>query len=128
MSVKEDFFNYLKSEGLVPEMLDGVGIRFKYQMFTFFYMEEEEDESFFRLALPGVFDVTEENYPEVLVALNEANNQMKVMKATIFGENGVWLFFELLLDSTPVFDDFVPRALNILMASRDVFYNCMKEE
>lgn len=128
MSVKQDLFNYLKGEGLVPEMLEDAGIRFKYQMFTFFYMEEEDDESFFRLALPGIYDVTSENYPEVLVALNEANSQMKVMKATIFTEDSVWLFFEMLLDSNPVYDDIVPRALRILLASRDVFYNCMKEE
>ena len=52
---------------------------------------------------------------------------MKVIKASIFGETNVWLFFEQLLDSTPVFNDIIPRGINILLAGQQKFFNALKE-
>ncbi len=114
-------FEYLKSQGLMPRIDEDNDIIFKYQMRTFIYFNNDDDEMFFRLALPGIFDVTDENRITVLEAMNEVNKGMKVAKAYIPRED-VWLATEIMMDSTPVLDDMVPRLLNILLHSREEFY------
>lgn len=119
-------FEYLKQQGLVPAE-EEFGISFKYQMADFLILSDDDDQQFFRLTMPGIFSCTPENRLETLEAINITNNDMKVIKATIFGETNVWLFFEQLLDSTPVFDDIIPRGINILLAGQQKFFNVLKE-
>ena len=88
---------------------------------NFIFMGSDNDETFLRLVMPGVFDVTEDNRAGVLEATNAVSVSMKVVKATIVNDN-VWLSAELLIDSTPVFDDIIPRVLDILLAAQQEFY------
>ena len=122
MKTSEMVFEYLKSQGLMPKIDEDNDIIFKYQMLTFIYFNNDDDEQFFRLALPGIFDVTEENRPTVLEAMNEVNKRMKVVKAYIPRED-VWIAAEIMMDSTPELDDIVPRLLNILLGARKEFYD-----
>lgn len=119
-------FDYLKQQGLVPTE-EEFGISFKYQMADFLILSDDDDQQFFRLAMPGIYSCTPENRLETLEAINVTNNDMKVIKASIFGETNVWLFFEQLLDSTPVFNDIIPRGINILIAGQQKFFNALKE-
>lgn len=122
MKTSEMVFEYLKSQGLMPKIDEDNDIIFKYQMLTFIYFNNDDDEQFFRLALPGIFDVTEENRPTVLEAMNEVNKRMKVVKAYI-PKDDVWIAAEIMMDSTPELDDIVPRLLNILLGARKEFYD-----
>ena len=119
-------FDYLKQQGLVPTE-EEFGISFKYQMADFLILSDDDDQQFFRLTMPGIYSCTPENRLETLEAINVTNNDMKVIKASIFGETNVWLFFEQLLDSTPVFNDIIPRGINILLAGQQKFFNALKE-
>ena len=119
-------FDYLKQQGLVPTE-EEFGISFKYQMADFLILSDDDDQQFFRLAMPGIYSCTPENRLETLEAINVTNNDMKVIKASIFGETNVWLFFEQLLDSTAVFNDIIPRGINILLAGQQKFFNALKE-
>ena len=119
-------FDYLKQQGLVPTE-EEFGISFKYQMADFLILSDDDDQQFFRLAMPGIYSCTPENRLGTLEAINVTNNDMKVIKASIFGETNVWLFFEQLLDSTPVFNDIIPRGINILLAGQQKFFNALKE-
>jgi hypothetical protein len=126
MKTSEMVLNYLKEQGLCPQVDDDGEIIFKYQMLTFIYFENDEDEKFFRLALPGIYDVTEDNRISVLEAANEVNKRLKVAKVFI-PNNDVWVSAETLMDDTPELDDFVPRILNILLGSRQTFYEIVNE-
>ena len=119
-------FDYLKQQGLVPTE-EEFGISFKYQMADFLILSDDDDQQFFRLAMPGIYSCTPENRLETLEDINVTNNAMKVIKASIFGETNVWLFFEQLLDSTPVSNDIIPRGINILLAGQQKFFNALKE-
>ena len=66
MKTVEKVFEALKNEGLVPVM-ENFGISFKFQMTNYVYMEDENDESFFNLLIPNIYDVSEENELEVSV-------------------------------------------------------------
>ena len=122
MTTSEMVFEYLKSQGLMPKIDEDNDIIFKYQMLTFIYFNNDDDEQFFRLALPGIFDVTDENRVTVLEAINETNKRMKVAKAYI-PRDDVWVAAEIMMDSTPVLDDMVPRLLGILTGARREFYD-----
>ena len=122
MKTSEMVFDYLKQQGLCPNFDNDNDIVFKYQMLTFIYFNNDDDQQFFRLALPGIFDVSEENRVTVLEAMNEVNKMMKVAKLFIH-RNDVWISTEIMMDSTPVLDDLIPRLLNILMGARKEFYD-----
>ena len=118
MKTTERVMEFLKQQGFCPEIDPENGnIIFKYQMRTFIFINNDEDESFFQLALPGIVDVTEDNRELVLEACN--------IKCCI-PHNDVWIFFENLLDSSPEVSDIIPRALAILQGAQMQFYQNMQ--
>jgi hypothetical protein len=125
MKTSEMVLDYLKEQGLCPQLEDEV-IIFKYQMCTFLFFVDDDDDKFFRLALPSIYDVTEDNRISLLEAANEVNKRLKVAKVFIPNDD-VWVSAETLMDDTPELDDFVPRILNILLSARQKFYEIVNE-
>ena len=88
---------------------------------------------FFRLTLPGIFDVTDENYAAALMACNTLNWNYKVVKASLYEyeEDGrrrasVWVCFEQMLDTDPpAAAELVSRAIRVLMDAAEQFQNLM---
>ena len=74
----------------------------------------------------AIHHVTEENEDAVFKALNETNASIKVIKAYTPVPYAVWVGFEVLLDSTPVLDDIVPRGINMLRAAQQKFYESLQ--
>lgn len=115
--------DFLREEGFCPKVDDEGDVIFKCEGRTFIYFGNTEDNEFFQLALPAIFDVTEDNREMVLEACNEVTRQIKVAKSVIIdGRNEVWLFCEMLLDHTPNVEDIVPRAIAILHGAQQEFY------
>ena len=126
MKTSERVLQFLKQQGFCPEVDPNNGnIIFKYQMRTFIFINNDEDEDFFQLALPGIFDVTEDNRELALEACNKTNFGIKVIKCCI-PHDDVWIFFENLLDRSPEVKDIIPRALAILQGAQQQFYENMK--
>jgi len=119
----EQVYDYLKAQGLQPENRE-FGIFFRYQMFNFIILDYKDDPLFFRIVMPGIMDVDENNRMDVLEACNKITGEMKIVKAFINdNENSsdVWLSTEQLLDQDPGFDDIIPRSLNTLLAAHREF-------
>ncbi len=125
MNLKELMLNYLREEGFCPKEED-FGLAFKCEGKTFIFFYDDDDDQYFRLMMPGIFDVTEENCADVLVAMNKVNSDVKVVKAYTPVPDSVWLGFEVLVDSTPVLDDFVPRGIGMLRAAQQSFYEAIQ--
>lgn len=123
--MKQRIYDWLKSQGLCPTMEDNA-ITFKYQMKNFVYFADDEDQNFFQLCLPGIFDWNDENLEAVLKAINEVNIGRKVIKGGTIGDS-VWLFFEVLLDESPEFEDIIPRGLGMLLGGQEFFYDKLRE-
>lgn len=122
MKTTEMVMNFLRQQGFCPEVDEDNGnILFKYQMANFLFVNNDEDEEFFQLLMPGIYDVTDDNRDMVLEAANKVNHSIKVVKACVINDD-VWLFFENLLDHTPEVEDIIPRALAILQGARQHFY------
>ena len=125
MKTTEMVLNFLKEQGFCPQVDENGSIIFKYQMSTFIFLNNDEDEEFFQLAFPYISDVTEENRELVLEAANKVNSKIKVAKVIIPGDD-VWVLFEVILDQSPEVGSIIQRGLGILMGARRAFYEEMQ--
>lgn len=126
MNLKELMMQYLQEEGFCPKENE-YGLDFKCEGRSFVFFYDSEDDQYFRLMMPNIFEVTDENREAVMYALNETNATVKVVKAYTPIPQAVWVGFELLVDSTPVLSDLVPRGLNMLRTAQQTFYESLQK-
>lgn len=134
MDLNKLMMNYLAEEGFRPHETP-FGIAFKSESVNFLYFKDPEDEQYFRLMMPAIFEVTEDNEDMVLHAMNDVNSNIKVVKLytmDLNDENGnketsVWAAFEILADTTPELIDIVPRAITLLRGARVAFLARLEE-
>ena len=134
MNAKTWVSRYLKSQGIVPKKNE-LGLNFSYEGWNFLLWEDADDPLFFRLILPGVFDVTDDNFAEAIMACNNVNWNYKVVKAVLYEfedehdkGTSVWMCFEQVLDATPQVEELIPRAVNSLIAAAEAFNKEMTDE
>ena len=125
MTTTEMVLDFLRQQGFCPEIDQNNNIVFKSEMKTFLFINNDSDEEFFQLALPGIFDVTEENHDLVLEACNKVNFNIKVAKVCLWDDT-IWVFFENILDQTPDVSTIIPRALGILKHAQQSFYEAIQ--
>lgn len=134
MMVKTLVARYLKSLGLSAKKSD-LGLNFTYEGWNFLLWNDADDPMFFRLTLPGIFDVKDENFAKAIMACNNINWNYKVVKAVLYDyEDGkdkgasVWMCYEQVLDSTPQVEELISRAIHSLIAATEAFNKEMLEE
>ena len=126
MNLKELTQEFLRKEGFCPEETE-FGLAFKCEGKNFLLIYDDDDQQYFRLMMPCIFEMTDENEDAVYRAMNEVNSSVKVIKAYIMCENEVWLGFEVLVDTTPVVGDFIPRAISMLNGGARKFFQTLQE-
>ncbi len=126
MNLKELMKQYLTEEGYCPKE-DEYGIDFKCEGRSFLFLFDEKDPQYFRLMMPNIFEVTDENRDAVMYAMNETNTTVKVVKAYTPIPQAVWVGFEVLVDTTPVVGDLVPRGLSMLRTAQQTFYEAIQK-
>ncbi len=127
-------FDFLAEEGFRPHETE-FGIAFKSEGFNFLFFKDDEDEQYFRLMMPAIFEVTEDNEDMILKAMNDVNGNIKVVKLyTMEMEDeeekkstSVWVAFEILADTTPEIGDIMPRAITLLKGGRIAFLARLEE-
>lgn len=125
---------YLAEEGFRPHETE-FGIAFKQEGINFLYFKDEDDEQYFRLMMPAIFVVTEDNEDTIMRVMNDVNGTIKVVKLYTMdiddedgkSETSVWVAFEILADTTPELSDIVPRALALLRSARITFLAKLEE-
>lgn len=136
MTAKDLVVKFLKENNIQPEKTE-FGMRFFLEDWSFLLWEDPDDPAFFRLMLPGIFDVTDENFAEAILCCNQINMDYKVVKALVYSfdaekkgdeEMNVWISFEQILDKTPEVGDLVPRAVNSMLNAAHDFVQKMTEE
>ena len=134
MDLNKLMMNYLAEEGFRPHETP-FGIAFKSEGFNYLYFKDEDDEQYFRLMMPAIFEVTEDNEEMIMRVMNEVNGSIKVVKLYTMDlededgktEPSVWVAFEILADTTPELKDIVPRAINLLQGARIAFLAKLEE-
>jgi len=128
MKLHELLLDFLQEEGYRPQVDPEDGeIAFKCEGLTYSYFPDENDDQYFRLMLPAIYDVTEDNRYEVLDAIDKTNFNIKVIKLYIVHDRSVWAALEILMDTTPEMSDIVPRAISLLRHARADFYKNLEE-
>ena len=134
MNAKTLVSRYLKTKGIAPKKND-LGLNFTYEGWNFLLWNDADDPMFFRLILPGVFDVTDDNFARAIMACNNVNWRYKVVKAVLYEfEDGkekgasVWMCYEQVLDSTPQIEELLPHAVHSLIAAAEAFTKEMSDE
>lgn len=125
MKMIDKVMDELQKQGLLPQR-EEFGIVFKYQMTNFLYLEDKEDEGYFSLYAPYIFEVDEENLTDVLMTVNAINNAMKVVKLVV-NDDHVWACFEEKLPKDACLEDVLPYAVVTLSHSRQQFYDQLKK-
>lgn len=134
MDLNKLMIDYLAEEGFRPHQTE-FGIAFKSEGFNFLYFKDPEDEQYFRLMMPAIFEVTEDNEEMILKAMNAVNSDIKVVKLYTMvmedeegkKDSNVWVAFEILADTTPELGDIVPRAISLLKGARIAFLSRLED-
>ena len=125
MQTKDLMLAYLQDNGFRPEEQE-YGLVFRYEGANFLYFNNEDDNAFFQLTMPGIYEINDGNRQAVYAAMNAAYTMAKVVK--LVDINGaVWVTFEILVDSTPELGDIVPRALAMLQNGRNEFAKALMQ-
>jgi hypothetical protein len=134
MDLTKLIFDFLAEEGFRPHETE-FGIAFKSEGLNFLFFKDDEDEQYFRLMMPAIFEVTEDNEDMILQAMNDVNGSIKVVKLYTMDmqdeedkkNTSVWVAFEILADTTPEMGDIVPRAITLLKGGRIAFLARLEE-
>ena len=134
MDLNKLMMDYLAEEGFRPHETP-FGIAFKIEGTNYLYFKDEDDEQYFRLMMPAIFVVTEDNEDMIMRAMNDVNGNIKVVKLYTMDmeddkgkkETSVWVAFEILADTTPELGDIVPRAIGLLKGGRVAFLSRLEE-
>ena len=134
MDLNKLMIDYLAEEGYRPHETP-FGIAFKSEGYNFLFFKDDDDEQYFRLMMPAIFVVTEDNEETILRVMNDVNGNIKVVKLYTMDiddedgktERSVWVAFEILADTTPELKDIVPRAITLLQGGRVAFLSKLEE-
>lgn len=121
MKTIELAFEWLKKQGLQPKYNDHNDIEFVYQNRIFLYFDPEDDEAYFKLALPGVCELTEDTREAMLEIANELNSMYKLSKTLVAGDN-VWIVIETFVDNDPDLEELMPRSIATLIETQENLY------
>lgn len=124
MKTNEKVLLELKKLGLMPEVHED-NIFFKYQMLSYLYLNDAEDEGYYAMYLPYVYEVTEDNEYEILKAVNECNNTMKSVKL-VNNDGHVWIGYELRLPADADLSEIVEHTVRGLYGAKMKFDMEMK--
>ena len=134
MIIKTLVAKYLKSVGIAAKQSE-LGLNFSYDGWNFLLWNDADDPMFFRLTLPGIYDVTDENFAKAIMTCNNVNWNYKVVKAVLYEfedehdkGSSVWMCFEQMLDATPQVEELIPRAVHSLIAAAEAFNKEMSDE
>ena len=110
--------NWLSTEGYKYDVDNDGDIHFKYEGLHIYFTVDQNDQSFFRLIMPGIYQV-ENNRVRVLEAACKVTRDLKVLKAFLV-EDHLWLTIEMFLDTSPEVKDFFPRCLSLMKRGREM--------
>ena len=124
MKTNEKVLLELKKLGLMPEEHEG-NILFRYQLLSYLYLNDADDEDYYAMYMPYIQEITEDNEYEVLKVMNECNNSMKSVKL-VNNDGDVWIGYELRLPPDDDLSELVEHTVRGLYGAKMKFDMEMK--
>ena len=128
MNQKKIILEQLNAMGFEPTKVGDVGYVFKYEDVNFLYMPDEDDEQFLRIAIPHLFEVTDENRVTVLEAMHDTALLLKYAKICIMYETATWAIYEHRLTTTDKLAELLEHIILVLEAAAHVFHKKINGE
>ena len=128
MNQNEIILEQLNAMGFEPVELGDAGFVFKYDDLNYLYMPDEDDEQFLRIAIPHLFEVTDENRVAVLEAMHDTSLLLKYAKVNIMYESAAWAVYEHRLTTTDNLSELLEHIIRVLEATAHVFYKKINGE
>lgn len=122
MNQKEIVLEQLNAMGFETVEMNDVGYLFKYEDINYLYLTDEDDEKFLRIAIPNLFEVTDENRIDVLEAMHDTAYLLKYAKVCIMHESSVWALYEHYLSSSDNLTELLEHIIMLLEATAQVFH------
>lgn len=106
---------WFRNEGLIPSRLGDDHLLVKYQRLNLLVEAPTNDQNFLRLILQfGKDNFPSKSRTELLEVASTISKDRKVIKGFVEKDDGLSLSAEVLLDTTPVVEDILPRLLDML--------------
>ncbi|MBR4303154.1 MAG: hypothetical protein IKT80_06300 [Bacteroidaceae bacterium] len=121
MTKKEIILQELNAMGYEPTEVESLGYVFCHEDKYFLYSPEDDDEEFLRIAIPQLYDVTEENRIDVIKALHETAYLIKYSKPVIMYTDSVWAIYEHKLVTTDNLSELLEHIIRVLEVTAFVF-------
>lgn len=128
MNQKEIILGQLSAMGFDPIELGNVGYAFKYEELNYLYMPDDNDEQFLRIAVPQLYDVTDENRVAVLEAMHDTGVMIKYSKVCIMYEDAVWAIYEHRFSTCEDLAEILEHIIRVLEATAQVFHKKINGE
>lgn len=125
--MKRMILKQLRAMGFELKKMEDIGYVFKHNGLNYVYMPDNEDKHFLRIAVPCLYEVTEENRMAVLVAVNETNLILKYSRMGIMYDNTVWAVYEHYLHATDNLDDLLDTILCVINVMVCIFRDKINE-
>lgn len=93
---------------------NATSVQFQYKKLSYLFVCENNDTSYFRLVLPNIQTITDDNRAKNIETINEINYNLKVVKGIIVGSNRVWLSVEQFVVSMENIGEVFSLALMVL--------------
>lgn len=113
----------LSQDKFSVEKEENLNITFKYNDLYFIFEYSEDDPYFYRLYLPGIFEIRESYSKWIQEKIDEYGFKFKVARL-VKNENNVWALADAFVYSTENINQLVERTLSCLMS----IYNELKED
>lgn len=121
MTKKEIILQELNAMGYEPTEVESLGYVFCHEDKYLLYSPEDDDEEFLRIAIPQLYDVTEENRIDVIKALHETAYLIKYSKPVIMHTDSVWAIYEHKLVTTENLSELLEHIIRVLDVTAFVF-------
>ena len=124
--MKEKILETLVALGFKTENIDNTGYGFDYEGKHFLFLPDENDDDFFSICLPGIYDYKENKIGEHCAITEKLNSSLKYVKAYTIGDS-IWLFYERELMGDDDLENIIQHMIVQLDAGLRFAFDAIKE-
>lgn len=124
--MKEQILNTFQQLGFELDELEDFGYGFKYEGLNYLLMQNNDDEDFLSLTVPGLIDVDDVGSEKFYLLMDKINSTLKYMKAWKFGDS-LWLFYERELFGEENLEEIITRMIMHLEAGTIFAHRAIRE-
>lgn len=125
--MKEKILEAFANLGFKLEKSDDIGYSFGYEVLNMLYIINEDNEFFFSIALPCIYDCNKDNALTAFALMEKINSSLLYVKAYTLADS-VWIFYEReLISEQEDLMSVIPRMIQHLEAAIAFVHKIMPE-